>query len=161
MILRMKNRDWVEFLDTLGHDPHLVLTAPPAEATQAGTAALPAVPFVFVGEDLASGPSADLLGKMIAAMGLGARQSRILDLSEVPQLREYSPQWVITLGERATSAVFEAPTSVEQHRGRLHHLAVGKVMPTYHPSELLRNPEKKKPCWDDLQLIMQDAGLKR
>ncbi|HVJ64903.1 MAG TPA: uracil-DNA glycosylase family protein [Bdellovibrionota bacterium] len=158
----MKNRDWIEFLDTLGHDPDLVLAATlPAENVHPSASARPAVPFVFVGEDLSSGPSADLLGKMIAAMGLGARQSRILDLSEVSHLSEHSPQWIITLGERATSAVFEGPTSVEENRGRLHHLAVGKVMPTYHPSELLQQPEKKKPCWEDLQLIMQDAGLRR
>jgi uracil-DNA glycosylase len=29
------------------------------------------------------------------------------------------------------------------------------VMPTFHPAFLLRNPEKKREVWDDVQLIMQ------
>jgi DNA polymerase len=34
-----------------------------------------------------------------------------------------------------------------------------KVMCTYHPSYLLRNPAAKKQVWDDMRFFMQDLGV--
>jgi DNA polymerase len=35
-----------------------------------------------------------------------------------------------------------------------------KLMPTFHPAYLLRNPEEKKKAWEDLQLVMAEFGKK-
>ncbi len=32
-------------------------------------------------------------------------------------------------------------------------------MPTYHPAYLLRNPDKKRDVWEDVQKIMKIAGI--
>jgi DNA polymerase len=32
------------------------------------------------------------------------------------------------------------------------------VIPTFHPSYLLRNAEAKKPCWEDLQSVLKELG---
>ena len=77
MLFAMRNRDWVEFLDTLGHDPALLfsLAAGPAATMEAS-------PFVFVGDDLEAGTSRDLLFKMISAMGIRPDQVRITSLQD-------------------------------------------------------------------------------
>jgi len=33
-------------------------------------------------------------------------------------------------------------------------------MPTFHPAYLLRNPEKKREVWGDVQKLMKQMGLK-
>ncbi|MFQ5781142.1 MAG: hypothetical protein ACE5HN_10220, partial [Nitrospiria bacterium] len=44
-------------------------------------------------------------------------------------------------------------------RGKFHDLFGIKVLPTFHPAYLLRNPKEKKRVWEDLQIIM--AELKK
>jgi DNA polymerase len=34
-----------------------------------------------------------------------------------------------------------------------------KLMVTYHPAALLRNPHFKKPAWEDMQVVMKELGL--
>ena len=36
-----------------------------------------------------------------------------------------------------------------------------KILATYHPAALLRNPNWKKDAWADLQMVMAEMGLKR
>jgi DNA polymerase len=45
-------------------------------------------------------------------------------------------------------------------RGRWHSVRGIKALVTYHPSYLLRNPPAKKDAWEDLQIIMNEMGLK-
>jgi DNA polymerase len=33
-----------------------------------------------------------------------------------------------------------------------------KVLPTYHPAYLLRNPDKKRDVWEDMQKLMKGLG---
>jgi DNA polymerase len=40
-------------------------------------------------------------------------------------------------------------------RGKLFEFENIKVMVTYHPAALLRNPNWKRPCWEDLQKFKQ------
>jgi Uracil DNA glycosylase superfamily len=158
MIALMKNRDWVELLDTLGHDLNL-----PFDFDSSANGSTVSVPFVFVGDDLAVGPPRDLLGKMISAMGIRPEKVRIINLKDSrTQLRELAPQWVVALGPEATTQLVDNESSLEQLRGRLHPSSnEAKVLPTYHPAYLIRNPDSKKACWEDLQIVMQDAGLSR
>jgi DNA polymerase len=43
-------------------------------------------------------------------------------------------------------------------RGRFHTYEGIKVMPTFHPAYLLRNPAAKKPVWEDIQMIMKELA---
>ncbi|MBM4089578.1 MAG: uracil-DNA glycosylase, partial [Planctomycetes bacterium] len=44
-------------------------------------------------------------------------------------------------------------------RGRFHDFRGIKVMATYHPAYLLRNPGAKRPTWDDMRMLMRDMGI--
>jgi len=44
-------------------------------------------------------------------------------------------------------------------RGHFHEWRGIKVMPTYHPAFLLRNPPAKKEVWDDMKQVMTTLGL--
>jgi DNA polymerase len=43
----------------------------------------------------------------------------------------------------------------------LHDLGGIKVLCTYHPAYLLRNPAAKKYVWDDIQILMAEMGLQK
>jgi DNA polymerase len=44
-------------------------------------------------------------------------------------------------------------------RGRLHACRGAKLIVTYHPAYLLRDPRQKKEAWQDLKLAMAELGL--
>ncbi|HEO70594.1 MAG TPA: hypothetical protein ENN80_04975, partial [Candidatus Hydrogenedentes bacterium] len=44
-------------------------------------------------------------------------------------------------------------------RGRFIQWRGMKLMPTFHPSYLLRSPGEKRKSWDDLQKVMHELGL--
>ena len=45
-------------------------------------------------------------------------------------------------------------------RGRIHEARGVKLIVTYHPAYLLRDPSQKKEAWKDLQMAMAELGLK-
>jgi DNA polymerase len=45
-------------------------------------------------------------------------------------------------------------------RGRIHHALGTRLVVTYHPAFLLRDPTQKKEAWKDLQIAMAELGLK-
>jgi uracil-DNA glycosylase len=49
--------------------------------------------------------------------------------------------------------------SIGKMRQTWYQYGRAKVLCTYHPSYLLRNPEAKKPVWDDMKLLMADMGV--
>ncbi|MDJ0624270.1 MAG: uracil-DNA glycosylase [Desulfocapsaceae bacterium] len=74
------------------------------------------------------------------------------------QIARLSPAVICTMGTVATRALLKVKQPLSQLRGKFHdyHLDDQKkipLMPTYHPSFLLSNPEMKKPTWEDLQLV--------
>lgn len=85
------------------------------------------------------------------------------------QIQLLRPKWIIALGTFAAQHLLASEQSIALLRGRLHtdhkwfrddnEREVIKIIPTFHPTYLLNNPEMKKACWEDLQLVMQDAGL--
>ena len=48
---------------------------------------------------------------------------------------------------------------ISKLRGQLQDFYGYKVLPTFHPAYLLRNPSKKKEAWSDLQIVMKELGL--
>jgi uracil-DNA glycosylase len=45
-------------------------------------------------------------------------------------------------------------TPITRLRGQWRTYQGMKLMPTFHPAYLLRNPAEKKPCWEDLKAVM-------
>jgi len=70
------------------------------------------------------------------------------------------PLVVVALGDAAARALLREGKGVSELRGRFHSAQVKdmtvKVMPTYHPSSLLREPHLKKEAWDDIKAVMAE-----
>jgi uracil-DNA glycosylase family 4 len=84
------------------------------------------------------------------------------------QLQIIAPKIIVALGAPASQTLLDTKTSIGQLRGRFHDFypsgspLVGqpvKLMPTYHPAYLLRNPADKTKVWDDLKIVMAELAL--
>jgi len=63
------------------------------------------------------------------------------------------------LGKFAAQTLLETSTPITRLRGRFQDYQGIKLMPTFHPAYLLRNPGDKKMVWHDMKLIMAELGL--
>ncbi len=75
------------------------------------------------------------------------------------QLQIISPKIICALGTFAAKTLLKTDIPISVLRGRFHLYEGVKLMPTYHPAYLLRNPSAKKQVWEDVQLIMKEVGL--
>lgn len=75
------------------------------------------------------------------------------------QLDTIRPQYIVCLGLVAAQTLLGSKLSIGRLRGRFHRYHDSKVLATYHPSYLLRNPSAKKEAWADLQMLMRDMGI--
>ncbi|KAA1261772.1 Uracil DNA glycosylase superfamily protein [Rubripirellula obstinata] len=75
------------------------------------------------------------------------------------QLNLIRPEYIVCLGAIAASELLGTKLSVGRLRGKFHQYRGSKVLVTYHPAYLLRNPAAKKAAWEDLQRLMADAGI--
>jgi uracil-DNA glycosylase len=75
------------------------------------------------------------------------------------QLQIISPEMICALGTFAARTLLNTDIPISALRGRFHHYEGIKLMPTYHPAYLLRNPAAKKQVWEDIQMIMKDIKL--
>ena len=136
------------------------------------------------------GRAGQLLTRMISAMGLDRGDVYICNMVKcrppgnrtplpdevqacwgflVRQLQILQPKVIVTLGNPATQGLLNTRTGITKLRGqwqRLPNLAPGlagiPVMPTFHPSYVLRSYTKdiRQMVWDDLQMVMERLGLK-
>jgi DNA polymerase len=132
------------------------------------------------------GRAGQLLDRMIEAMGLSPKDevyvcniikcrppgNRPPEPDEVetciPYLHEQlslvGPRVIVALGNTAVAALLQTKIGITKVRGQWK-LYRGKtlVMPTYHPSYLLRpgpqQLEAKRQAWQDLQLVMKELGI--
>lgn len=123
------------------------------------------------------GRAGQLLTKIIEAMGLKRNEVYICNIlkcrppqnrnplpNEIAvcepylkqQLKILSPQIICALGTFAAKALLKTEVPISILRGRFHSYEGIKLMPTYHPAYLLRNPSAKKTVWEDVQLIMKE-----
>lgn len=70
------------------------------------------------------------------------------------QLDAIKPDFICALGTFATQTLLDTVEPISKLRGRFFDLRGIKVMPTYHPAYLLRNPEKKRDVWEDMKKLM-------
>jgi DNA polymerase len=75
------------------------------------------------------------------------------------QLGVIKPKAIVCLGNVAAQALLGPTTGVSRTRGQWFDFAGARLMPTYHPAYLLRNPAAKATVWADLQLVMAFLGL--
>lgn len=73
------------------------------------------------------------------------------------QLRIISPKIICALGTFAAKTLLKTDIAISALRGRFHAYEGIKLMPTYHPAYLLRNPSAKKQVWEDVQMIMKEV----
>ena len=75
------------------------------------------------------------------------------------QLKVIKPDIICALGTFAAQTLLNSKTPISKLRGRFHDYKGMKLMPTYHPAYLLRNPDKKRDVWEDMKKVMEEYGL--
>jgi DNA polymerase len=70
------------------------------------------------------------------------------------QLASIDPKVVIALGAFAARTLLKTDAPISRLRGRVFDFRGAKLIPTFHPSFLLRSPGYKREAWDDLKLAL-------
>jgi uracil-DNA glycosylase family 4 len=126
------------------------------------------------------GRAGKLLTQMIEAMGLQRKdvyicnvvkcrppENRAPEPDEVTTCSPYllrqidviQPKVIVCLGAVAAKTLLETTRGISQFRGEWLQWRGRKLMATYHPAYLLRNPNAKGEVWKDLQKVMAELGL--
>lgn len=121
------------------------------------------------------GKAGQLFDKILEAMGLNRQKIYITNIvkcrppgnrnpedSEIKACWDYldeqiaivNPRIIMTLGSPATKALLQTDAGITRLRGKFHEYKGIPVLPTYHPSYLLRDPSHKKETWEDVQRVM-------
>jgi DNA polymerase len=75
------------------------------------------------------------------------------------QIEIIQPQVIVTLGRFALQSLTEKGYAISSVRGQWLDYNGIKVMPTYHPAYLLRNPAAKKEVWADMKKVMAELRI--
>jgi uracil-DNA glycosylase family 4 len=126
------------------------------------------------------GRAGQLLNNMINAMGLSREQVYIANIvkcrppgNRVPEPEEahtctqflfrqidvIRPEVIVALGSTAATYLLGGKSPLNTLRGRVHSVRGARLIVTYHPAYLLRDPAQKKEAWKDLQIAMAELGL--
>ncbi len=125
------------------------------------------------------GPAGELLDKMIEAMGWTRDSIYIANvvMCRPPQNRNpqpdeiascmpflqakitaIAPRVIVALGRPSTNTLLGIDAPISSMRGTFHERHGIKVMPTFHPAYLLREPERKRDTWSDLKLVIAELA---
>jgi len=74
------------------------------------------------------------------------------------QITAIKPDFICALGTFAAQTLLETKESISKLRGCFHDYMGIKLLPTYHPAYLLRNPEKKRDVWEDMKKLIKELG---
>lgn len=69
------------------------------------------------------------------------------------QIQLIKPQIIVILGATALRAFAGPDARITRDRGKWRDFFGARVMPTFHPAALLRDPQKKRPVWEDMQAV--------
>jgi len=75
------------------------------------------------------------------------------------QLAIIEPEFIVCLGAVAAKNLLETDASIGRMRGKFYLYNGIRVLCTYHPAYLLRNPAAKRQVWEDMQLLMGEMGI--
>jgi len=126
------------------------------------------------------GRAGKLLTQMIEAMGLQRKDVYICNVVKcrppenrqpekdevmecspflLRQIDTIAPKVIVCLGSTAAQTVLQTNRGISHFRGEWLEFRGRKLMATYHPAYLLRNPSAKGEVWKDLQKVMAELGL--
>jgi DNA polymerase len=71
------------------------------------------------------------------------------------QIDAVKPHVIVALGKFATQALLRSADPISRLRGRVFEYRGAKLIPTFHPAYVLRNPSAKREVWDDMKLVMR------
>ena len=69
------------------------------------------------------------------------------------QIDLIKPKVIVTLGKFAAQCLLRSEEPISRLRGRLFDFRGAKLIPTFHPAYLLRNPSSKREVWEDMKLV--------
>ena len=69
------------------------------------------------------------------------------------QIDAIHPRVLVGLGKFAAQWLFKSMEPISRLRGRVGDYKGIKVVPTYHPAFLLRNPGAKRDVWEDMKVV--------
>jgi DNA polymerase len=67
------------------------------------------------------------------------------------QIQAINPRVIVALGSFAAKTLLRSDESISRLRGRIYDFRGAKLIPTFHPSFLLRSPDRKRDAWEDLK----------
>ena len=126
------------------------------------------------------GRAGKLLTQMIEAMGLQRKDVYICNVVKcrppenrqpeedevttcspylLRQIDTIAPKVIVCLGATAAKTLLQTNRGISQFRGEWLEFRGRKLLATYHPAYLLRNPPAKSEVWKDLQKVMAVLGL--
>jgi uracil-DNA glycosylase len=70
------------------------------------------------------------------------------------QIAVISPKIIVTLGRYATDLLIGSNVAISKVRGKFMEMEGVAVIPTFHPSYLLRNPAAKREVWEDMKAVL-------
>ena len=65
------------------------------------------------------------------------------------------PKVIVVLGNTAMHNLLDTKVGISKMRGQFHDYFNVKVMPTFHPAYLLRDPSKKREVWEDMKMVRE------
>ena len=69
------------------------------------------------------------------------------------EIAAVQPEVIVVMGNTATRNLLNAKLGITKLRGEFQDYHGVKVMPTFHPAYLLRDPSKKQETWQDLKKV--------
>jgi uracil-DNA glycosylase len=126
------------------------------------------------------GRAGQLLTRMIDAMGFRREQVYIANVVKCrppgnrdpepdeieacepflkAQIAAIRPRVIVALGRFAVQTLLRDTTPISRQRGMWREYQGVKLMPTFHPAYLLRNPAEKKKAWEDLKSVMKEFAV--
>jgi len=68
------------------------------------------------------------------------------------------PEIIVGLGKFAVQTLLKSNAPISKLRGKWHSYHGIKLMPTFHPAYLLRNPADKKLVWEDIKQVIKELS---
>jgi DNA polymerase len=69
------------------------------------------------------------------------------------QIDVIQPKVIVALGKFAAQALLRTDAPISRLRGRVFDYRGAKLIPTFHPAYLLRNPASKREVWEDMKVV--------
>ncbi|MBA3440057.1 MAG: uracil-DNA glycosylase [Pyrinomonadaceae bacterium] len=119
------------------------------------------------------GPAGEMLNRILSAIGLDRNDCYLTNAVKIissgdeitpdvlvfftpylhRELAVVRPRVVIAFGNTPTRALLNTKRPISQMRGDFHDYRGMKLMPTFNPAYLLRDPTKKREVWEDMKKV--------